>query len=149
MPKRPLAQVHYNTLSSTPVADRSVIEVATARNVEREATMLTALDLGWVTNGALGAWEREKGSISEPEGQDDSDEARRLHVLVFFLRASSRLALEVCVHRGDHEDGAHAFCGFCKRLCRASVEKVCSSFDCRASSSATTKRRATHAARGI
>lgn len=47
-------QMHYNTLSSAPVADQSTIEIATTDHVEREATTLPLLDIGWVTNGLLG-----------------------------------------------------------------------------------------------
>ncbi len=49
-----VAQFHYNTLSSAPAADQSVIEIATAESVEREATMLGFLDPGWVSDGLLG-----------------------------------------------------------------------------------------------
>ncbi|MEM9190329.1 MAG: hypothetical protein AAGF12_14185 [Myxococcota bacterium] len=49
-----VAQFHYNTLSSAPVADQSVIEIATAPSVEREATILAVLDIGWITNGLIG-----------------------------------------------------------------------------------------------
>lgn len=49
-----VAQMHYNTSTSDPVADQSVIEVATALTVEREAMNMQVLDLGWVTNGLVG-----------------------------------------------------------------------------------------------
>jgi hypothetical protein len=49
-----VAQMHYNTSSSTPVADQSVIEIATTDSVEKEATVMQAVDLGWVTNGRFG-----------------------------------------------------------------------------------------------
>ena len=49
-----IAQMHYNTLSSAPTADQSTIEIATTDSVEREATILAAVDVGWVTNGLMG-----------------------------------------------------------------------------------------------
>lgn len=49
-----VVQMHYNTLSSAPVPDQSVVEIATTDAVEREATMLAILDLGWVSNGLIG-----------------------------------------------------------------------------------------------
>jgi hypothetical protein len=49
-----VVQVHYNTSSSAPVADQSVIEIATTDSVEREATIVQVLDIGWVTNGRFG-----------------------------------------------------------------------------------------------
>lgn len=49
-----VAQVHYNTSTASPVADQSTIELATATTVERQATSMAALDLGWVTHGLVG-----------------------------------------------------------------------------------------------
>ena len=49
-----VVQMHYNTSSSAPVADQSVIEIATTDTVEKEATVMQAVDLGWVTNGLFG-----------------------------------------------------------------------------------------------
>jgi hypothetical protein len=49
-----VAQVHYNTSTADPLADQSVIEVATAATVERQATNLAAVDLGWVSDGLVG-----------------------------------------------------------------------------------------------
>ncbi|MDX2088661.1 MAG: c-type cytochrome [Kofleriaceae bacterium] len=49
-----VVQMHYNTQSSAPVADQSTIEIATATAVEREATLLGVVDLGWVTQGLIG-----------------------------------------------------------------------------------------------
>lgn len=49
-----VAQMHYNTQSSNPVADQSTIELAIADSVERPATNLPGIDLGWVSNGRLG-----------------------------------------------------------------------------------------------
>ncbi|MEL6347911.1 MAG: cytochrome c [Myxococcota bacterium] len=49
-----VVQMHYNTLSSDPVPDQSTIEIATAASVDREATNLPMVDVGWVTNGMFG-----------------------------------------------------------------------------------------------
>jgi hypothetical protein len=49
-----VAQVHYNTNSVDPSPDQSVIEVATTGAVQREAILMQALDLGWVSNGIVG-----------------------------------------------------------------------------------------------
>ncbi len=49
-----VAQFHYNTISSDPVADQSTIEIQTAPSVEREATLLRLTDVGWVSNGLVG-----------------------------------------------------------------------------------------------
>lgn len=48
-----IAQVHYNTLSATPVADQSSILLSLADEVERPATVMTLADLAWVTGNAL------------------------------------------------------------------------------------------------
>ena len=49
-----VAQMHYNTSSSAPVADQSTIEIATTDSVEEKATVMQAVDFGWVTNGLIG-----------------------------------------------------------------------------------------------
>ena len=49
-----VAQMHYNTNSAAPVADQSVIEIATVTSVEKEATMMQLVDFGWITNGRFG-----------------------------------------------------------------------------------------------
>ena len=49
-----VAQMHYNTSSAAPVADQSVIEIATTDAVEKEATVMQAVDFGWITNGHIG-----------------------------------------------------------------------------------------------
>ncbi|MEM9491998.1 MAG: hypothetical protein AAGC55_22825, partial [Myxococcota bacterium] len=49
-----VVQIHYNTNSSDPMPDQSAIEIATTDHVEREATRIRALDLGWVTDGMIG-----------------------------------------------------------------------------------------------
>ncbi len=49
-----VAQMHYNTSSADPVADQSIIEIATTDSVEKEATIMQAVDFGWITNGRFG-----------------------------------------------------------------------------------------------
>ena len=49
-----VAQMHYNTRSAAPVADQSIIEIATTDSVEKEATVLQAVDFGWISNGRFG-----------------------------------------------------------------------------------------------
>ena len=49
-----VAQIHYNTSSSTPLADQSVIEIATTDTVQKEATVMQVVDLGWLTKGQFG-----------------------------------------------------------------------------------------------
>ena len=61
-----VAQMHYNTSSSAPVADQSTIEIATTDSVEREATVMQAVDFGWVTNGLIGG-----DAMTIPAGEED------------------------------------------------------------------------------
>ena len=61
-----VAQMHYNTSSAAPVADQSTIEIATTDAVEKEATMLQAVDFGWVTNGLFGG-----DAMTIPAGEKD------------------------------------------------------------------------------
>ena len=61
-----VAQVHYNTNSSAPVADQSVIEIATTDSVKKEATVLQAVDFGWISNGLVGG-----DAMTIPAGQAD------------------------------------------------------------------------------
>lgn len=61
-----VAQMHYNTSSSAPVADQSVIEIATTDSVEKEATVLLAVDFGWISNGLLGG-----DAMTIPAGEED------------------------------------------------------------------------------
>lgn len=44
-----VVQMHYNTLTASPVADQSTIQVMLSDTVEREATRLPLTDLAWVT----------------------------------------------------------------------------------------------------
>lgn len=61
-----IAQMHYNTSTSAPVSDQSVIELATTDSVEKEATVMQAVDLGWVTNGLFGG-----DAMTIPAGEQD------------------------------------------------------------------------------
>ena len=61
-----VAQMHYNTSSSAPVADQSVVEIATTDSVEKEATVLQAVDFGWVSNGQFGG-----DAMTIPAGEKD------------------------------------------------------------------------------
>jgi mono/diheme cytochrome c family protein len=49
-----VAQMHYNTQSAEPVADQSTLEIAVTDTVERPATTLVGIDLGWVSSGLFG-----------------------------------------------------------------------------------------------
>lgn len=44
-----IVQMHYNTLSASPVADQSAVAFQVADSVEREAMVLPFTDIGWVT----------------------------------------------------------------------------------------------------
>lgn len=79
-----VAQFHYNTLSAEPVADQSVIEIATATEVEREATMLPILDLGWVSNGLLG------DPMTIPAGEAEVKHETTLEYDSFLLTSARR-----------------------------------------------------------
>ena len=61
-----VVQMHYNTSTAAPVADQSVIEIATTEAVEREATIVQVLDLGWVTDGQFGG-----DPMTIPAGDED------------------------------------------------------------------------------
>ena len=61
-----VAQVHYNTSSSAPVADQSVIEIATTDSVEREATVMQVVDFGWLTDGRIGG-----DAMTIPAGEEE------------------------------------------------------------------------------
>ena len=85
-----IAQMHYNTSSSDPVADQSVIEIATTDSVEKEATVMQVLDLGWVTNGLFGG-----DAMTIPAG--DSNVAHDTSIAfdsLFVARAQEILGLE-------------------------------------------------------
>ena len=61
-----IAQMHYNTNSAAPEADQSTIEIATTDSVDKEATVMQAVDLGWVTNGLFGG-----DAMTIPAGEKD------------------------------------------------------------------------------
>ena len=75
-----VAQFHYNTISSAPVADQSVIEIMVADSVEREAVNLIATDLGWVTGGLLG------DEMTIPAGETGVSHATTIAFDSFFVR---------------------------------------------------------------
>jgi len=61
-----VVQMHYNTQSAVPVADRSSVAVQVADAVEREAVAAPLADLGWLTGiDLLG------GPMTIPAGADD------------------------------------------------------------------------------
>jgi len=96
-----VAQMHYNTVSSAPVADQSVIEIAIAPSVERPATNLVALDLGWVTDGLFGE------PMDIPAGAPEVTHATTISYDSLFVQAALQtLGLDdgsrVVLHRANH-----------------------------------------------
>ena len=96
-----VAQFHYNTLTSAPVADQSVIEIATATTVEREATGLGVLDVGWVTNGMFGS------PMTIPAGEANVSHATSVAFdSLFFASARETLGLApdapLVIHNANH-----------------------------------------------
>ncbi len=94
-------QMHYNTLSSAPVADQSTIEIATTDRVEREATMLPFLDVGWVTNGLFGE------PMAIPAGEANVEHSVEAGFDSLFLQmARNRLGLPsdapLMIHSANH-----------------------------------------------
>jgi hypothetical protein len=97
-----VAQVHYNTSSSASTPDQSVIELATTTSVEREATMLAAVDLGWVSNGFI------RQPMTIPAGMADVQHSTSLAFDSPFLRqARQNLRLPenapLKLHTADHQ----------------------------------------------
>jgi len=96
-----VAQMHYNTVSSDPVPDQSVIEIAVAPTVERPATNLVGLDLGWVTDGLLGE------PMDIPAGEEEVTHATTIEYDSLFVQgALQTLGLEpgdrLVLHRANH-----------------------------------------------
>jgi hypothetical protein len=96
-----VAQMHYNTLSSDPVADQSTIELAIAESVERRATTLMTVDLGWVSNGLLGP------AMDIPAGEAEVSHGTTIEYDSVFVRmALSTLGLEygepLVIHNANH-----------------------------------------------
>lgn len=96
-----VAQFHYNTLSSAPAADQSVIEISTASSVEREATNLAMLDFGWVTNGMFG------DPMTIPAGESNVQHSTTIAFdSPLMARARAALGIEaeasLVVHRANH-----------------------------------------------
>lgn len=85
-----VAQMHYNTSSSAPVADQSVIEIATTDSVDKEATVLQAVDFGWVTQGQFGG-----DAMTIPAGEPDvAHDTSIAFDSVLLTRARRTLGLE-------------------------------------------------------
>ena len=97
-----VAQMHYNTSSATPVSDQSVIEIATTDSVDREATMMQVVDLGWVTNGRFGG-----EPMTIPAGEADVGHDTTVGFdSIFVGRARQRLGLSndtpLILHTAGH-----------------------------------------------
>ena len=96
-----VVQMHYNTLMSDSVPDKSTIKLATTDSVEREATIMLGADLGWITNGRLGA------PMTIPAGSADVQHSTLIEFESFFTdRARQELGLEagspLVIHRASH-----------------------------------------------
>lgn len=96
-----VAQMHYNTSSANPVADQSVIEISTAATVEREATNLLMVDLGWVSDGLFG------DPMTIPAGEPNvAHETTAGFNSVFMTLARRNLGLAddapLLLHTGNH-----------------------------------------------
>lgn len=96
-----VVQMHYNTLMSDSVPDKSMIKLATTDAVEREATIMLGLDLGWVTNGRLG------DPMTIPAGSADVQHSTLIEFeSVLTDRARQELGLEpgspLVIHRAGH-----------------------------------------------
>ncbi|MFN3199493.1 MAG: hypothetical protein ACE366_13900 [Bradymonadia bacterium] len=96
-----VVQMHYNTLSSAPVADQSSIEIATAPAVEREATNLAMVDLGWISNGLIGE------PMTIPAGESKVEHSTLLTYDSFLVdRARQALGLPegapLVIHSANH-----------------------------------------------
>ncbi len=96
-----VVQMHYNTQTSEPVADQSTIEIAIAEQVEREATVLPLVDLGWVTDGLLGE------PMTIPQGESAvAHETSAAFESVFFAQARATLGLpsdaSLVLHSANH-----------------------------------------------
>ena len=97
-----VAQFHYNTLTSAPVPDQSIIEIATTDTVEREATGLGILDIGWVTNGLFGG-----DPMTIPAGEANVQHATSVAFdSLFFDRVRDTLGLPadapLVLHNANH-----------------------------------------------
>ena len=96
-----VAQMHYNTLSAEPVADQSTLELAIAESVDRAASNLPALDLGWVSNGLLGP------AMTIPAGESSVTHSTVVDYDSLFIRMTLPvLGLEfgdpVVIHSANH-----------------------------------------------
>lgn len=96
-----VAQMHYNTLSSDPVADQSRIDLAIAETVERRATTLPAVDLGWISNGLLGP------AMTIPAGEPEVTHSTTIDYDSLFVEMTlSALELQpgapLVIHNANH-----------------------------------------------
>lgn len=96
-----VAQMHYNTLSAAPVADQSTLEIAISGSVERPATTLVGVDLGWVSGGMFGE------SMDIPAGEPEVTHSTTLDYDSLFVQmALSQLDLDfgepLVLHGANH-----------------------------------------------
>lgn len=96
-----VAQMHYNTLSADPVADQSTLEIQIADSVERPATSLVGIDLGWVSDGMFGE------SMDIPAGESDVAHSTTItYDSLFTQMALGQLGLEygdaIELHSANH-----------------------------------------------
>lgn len=96
-----VAQFHYNTLTSAPVSDQSVIEISLTSAVEREATTLPAVDLGWISDGFVGE------PMSIPAGAAKVEHSTEIAFdSIFFASARQTLGLAedapLVIHNANH-----------------------------------------------
>jgi hypothetical protein len=96
-----VAQMHYNTQSADPVADQSTIELQIAETVERPASNLPGIDLGWVSNGLLGE------AMTIPAGEAEVTHSTTIaYNSLFVTMTLSALGLEsgapLVIHSANH-----------------------------------------------
>jgi len=96
-----VVQMHYNTLSADPVPDQSTIEIATTDQVERQATSVAGIDLGWVSDGMLG------DAMTIPAGDPEVAHSTTItYDSIFVQNALHTLGLEdgspLLIHSANH-----------------------------------------------
>lgn len=96
-----VAQVHYNSVAANPPADQSTLEIATAAEVDRQATTMPLVDLGWVTNGMFGE------PMTIPAGAAEVSHSTTLTFdSAFMARARNELGLAedapLVIHSANH-----------------------------------------------
>lgn len=97
-----VAQMHYNTQSANPVADQSTLEIAFTNTVDRPATNLLGIDLGWVSNGRIGG-----EAMTIPAGNSDVSHSTTIsHDSLFTRMALDTLGLQrdepLVIHWANH-----------------------------------------------